>query len=309
MGKARSLADQLGTRAEAVLLGSGTAPASLSLLSAGAHRVYVCDDPAFAVYDPECLVATLVGLAKAHAPEILLLGSTAMGREVAPLVAACLQTGLTAHCIDLSLNDQNILEQKIPAYGGLLSIICPERRPQMATVAKGVFAAPDLAPSPSGEIIAVPVSQDVSGRVKTLEVVRAEPDTVPLDTAATIVAGGAGAGDAGGWRQIAALAKALNAALGCTRPAVDEGWAPLDTMIGQSGCMVSPALYIGVGVSGEQQHMVGITQAKVMVAINNDKHSPVFNQVDFGIVEDCRQFLPVLIEKIKNRQATRMTCG
>jgi electron transfer flavoprotein alpha subunit len=122
---------------------------------------------------------------------------------------------------------------------------------------------------------------------------------VPLDSAATVVAGGAGAGTREGWQEIETLAKVLNAALGSTRPAVDEGWIELETMIGQSGKMVSPELYIGVGLSGELQHMVGITGAKLMVAINNDPKSPVFEQVDIGIVEDCRLFIPLLIEKIK----------
>ena len=121
------------------------------------------------------------------------------------------------------------------------------------------------------------------------------------------MAGGAGAGDEQGWRKIADLAQAVNAALGSTRPAVDEGWAELETMIGQSGKVVSPEVYIGVGLSGEQQHMVGITSAQVMVAINKDKKSPVFEQVDCGIVDDCREFVPVLIEKIKEYQEKKVT--
>jgi electron transfer flavoprotein alpha subunit len=122
---------------------------------------------------------------------------------------------------------------------------------------------------------------------------------VPLESASIVVAGGAGAGSIAGWQEIETLAKVLNAALGSTRPVVDEGWMDLETMIGQSGKMVNPELYIGVGLSGEQQHMVGIFGAKVMVAINNDPKSPVFEQVDLGIVEDCREFLPVLIDKLQ----------
>jgi electron transfer flavoprotein alpha subunit len=137
--------------------------------------------------------------------------------------------------------------------------------------------------------------------VRTIEHVISEPEGEALESAQIVVAGGAGACDQDGWKEIEALAGILNAALGSTRPAVDYGWTDLETMIGQSGKMVSPDLYIGVGLSGEQQHMVGITDAKVMVAINNDPKSPVFEQVDFGIVEDCREFIPVLVEKLRSR--------
>jgi electron transfer flavoprotein alpha subunit len=215
---------------------------------------------------------------------------------------------LTAHCIDLVLDENRILEQRIPAYGGLISIICPERRPQMATVAKGVFMTPEPDETRSGEMVDIGVPDTVSDQIRTLEVVREEPEGVPLESADIVVAGGAGAGDLDGWNQIADLADRLNAALGSTRPAVDEGWTELTTMIGQSGKMVSPQLYIGVGLSGEQQHLVGVVDAKVMVAINSDDRSPVFDQVDYGIVDDCREFVPVLIQKIKEYQEKKVTC-
>ena len=231
-----------------------------------------------------------------------------MGRELAPLVAGRLKTGLTAHCIDLVLDKDLILEQRIPAYGGLLSIVCPEKRPQMATVTKGVFPTPEPDDSRTAETVMIDIPTRLPGRIKTLEIIRQEPEGVPLETATTIVAGGAGAGDKEGWNTISELAAALNAALGSTRPAVDEGWTELETMIGQSGKMVSPEVYIGVGLSGEQQHMVGIVGARAMIAINNDAKSPIFEQVDYGIVDDCREFLPVLIRKIKEYQEQKVTC-
>jgi electron transfer flavoprotein alpha subunit len=129
-----------------------------------------------------------------------------------------------------------------------------------------------------------------------------------LESADIVVAGGAGAGNLEGWKRIADLANSLNGALGSTRPAVDEGWTELATMIGQSGKMVSPQLYIGVGLSGEQQHLVGVVDAKVMVAINNDEKSPVFEQVDYGVVDDCREFIPVLIEKIEAYLEQKVSC-
>jgi electron transfer flavoprotein alpha subunit len=308
IGQARKLADELNTCVETILLGDNIERQTQQLIAAGADRVYLGNAPQLAFYHPETYTEIIVNLAREHRPEIILLGSTAMGRELAPLVAARLKTGLTAHCIDLVLDEDRNLEQRIPAYGGLLSIICPQRRPQMATVAKGVFAAPEPDETRSGEIIEIRIPDTVSDRIKTLEIVREEPEGVSLESADIVVAGGAGAGDREGWNKIADLAGTLNAALGSTRPAVDEGWTELPTMIGQSGKMVSPQLYIGVGLSGEQQHLVGVVDAKVMVAINNDDKSPVFEQVDYGIVDDCREFVPVLIQKIKAYQEKRVTC-
>jgi len=307
-GQARKLADESGTSVEVVLLGDKLGGQTQPLFAAGADRVYLGDGPELAFYQPEIYTEIIVKLAQERQPEIVLIGSTARGRELAPLVAARLRTGLTAHCIDLVLDENGILEQIIPAYGGLLSITCPESRPQMATAATGVFPTPELDETKTGEIIPLEVPADLPRRIQTLEVVRQEPEGVPLESAPIVVAGGAGAGDLEGWRQIAGLAKALNAALGCTRPAVDEGWAGLETMIGQSGKMVSPELYIGVGVSGELQHTVGIVGAQVMVAINNDPQAAVFEQVDYGIVDDCREFVPVLIDKIREYQEKQAAC-
>jgi electron transfer flavoprotein alpha subunit len=305
---ARKLAIELETSVEAVLLGDKMNEQTRQLFAAGADRVYLGNAPDLAHYQPEIYTEIIVKLAKERLPEIMIIGSTSMGRELAPLVAVRLGTGLTAHCIDLVLDESKILESIIPAYGGLLSIICPEKRPQMATIAKGVFPKPELDESRTGEIVLLDLPDEISQRVKTLEIISEEPEGVPLESAPIVVAGGAGAGDLVGWRKIADLAETLNAALGATRPAVDEGWAELETMIGQSGKMVSPELYIGVGLSGELQHMVGIVGAKVMVAINNDAKSPVFEQVDFGIVDDCREFVPVLINKIKEYQEKLVTC-
>jgi electron transfer flavoprotein alpha subunit len=308
IGQARKLADELHTSVEAILLGNDIERQAQELIAAGADRVYLGDEPELSNYHPDTHTEIIVNLAEEHQPEILLIGSTAMGRELAPLVAARLKTGLTAHCIDLVLDENRNLEQRIPAYGGLLSIICPVKRPQMATVAKGVFAAPVLDETRSGEIVKIKLPDVDTNRIITLEVVREEPEGVPLESADIVVAGGAGAGNLKGWKRIADLANSLNGALGSTRPAVDEGWTELATMIGQSGKMVSPQLYIGVGLSGEQQHLVGVVDAKVMVAINNDEKSPVFEQVDYGVVDDCREFLPVLIEKIEAYLEQKVSC-
>ncbi|MEJ2707202.1 MAG: electron transfer flavoprotein subunit alpha/FixB family protein [Anaerolineales bacterium] len=302
IGQARKIADDLQVSVEVVLLGHGLSGQVEKLFFCGADVVYLGDSVEFEQYQPEIFSARIVALSKDVKPQIMLVGSTYVGRELAPLIAAKLVTGLSAHCIDLVLNDERVLEQQIPAYGGILSIICPQKKPQIATIAQGVFPQPVLDEGRSGKLVPVEPPRGMNIRVKTLEVVIEEPEGVPLDSASIVVAGGAGAGCLEGWKEIELLAGVLNAALGSTRPAVDEGWTELDTMIGQSGKMVHPDFYIGVGLSGEQQHMVGIKGAKVMVAVNNDPKAPVFQQVDYGIVEDCRQFLPVLVNKIRRFQ-------
>jgi len=281
IGQARKLADELRTDVEAVLLGHGTRDQIDTLFQSGADVVYLGDSPEFKRYQAEIFMACILALAKEVQPQIILIGSTFIGRELAPLIAANLETGLTAHCIELLIN------------------ICPEKRPQIATVARGVFPMPELDEERSGRLVPVEPPKDLNLRMKTLDEVHNEPEGVPLESAPIVVAGGAGAETVEGWQEIEALAGVLNAALGSTRPVVDYGWAELETMIGQSGKMVSPDLYIGIGLSGEQQHMVGITDAKVMVAINNDPKSPVFEQVDYGIVEDCRGFIPLLVRKLQ----------
>ena len=300
IGKARKLADDLGVFAEVMLLGE-VADYQLDLLyQSGADTIYHSISPDYELYQPEIYSEIIVAQAQKIKPQIILLGSTFIGRELAPIIAAKLKTGLTAHCIELVLNEENILAQQIPAYGGLISITCPEKRPQIATVAQGVFPTPEPDLNRSGKLIRIDPPGDIKPRIKILKVERKEPEGVPLEEAPTVVAGGAGAGSVEGWQEIEKLAEVLNAALGSTRPAVDEGWIDLDTMIGQSGKMINPDLYIGVGLSGEQQHMVGISGAKVMVAINNDPKSTVFKQVDLGIIEDCREFVPILIKKIQD---------
>ncbi len=301
IGRARTLATQLGTVVETVFLTGNRDSVEIKRLSgSGTDRIYLGTSARLSIYQPEIYTEIIVRLAQARQPQIILIGSTWMGRELAPLVAAGLKTGLTAHCTDLRLNEDDILEAVVPAYGGLLSIICPLKRPQMATVPAGVFPTPNLEEIRTAEIIPVELPPVRSHRIETLEVVREAPVGIPLESADVVVAIGAGACDAEGWEIVSGLAEVLNAAVGCTRPAVDQGWSSLDAMIGQSGKIVNPKLYIGVGLSGELQHMVGIMDAKVMVAINSDKNAPVFEQVDIGIVDDCREFVPVLIEKIKD---------
>jgi electron transfer flavoprotein alpha subunit len=299
LGKARQLADQQNKSVACVILGHEIDAFSNLLFQAGANIVYKAKSPELRFYQQTVYTDTIVKLARVQKPEIILLGSTSMGRELAPLVAAELKTGLSAHCIDLGIDKNGVLEQKIPAFGGLMTIMCPIKRPQMASCAQGVFPNPEMDKKRTGITVDVEVCNSASDRIKTLDIVKEPVTGVSLESASAVVAGGAGAGDKDGWNLIMDFSEQLNAALGCTRPAVDEGWAELDTMIGQSGKMINPDLYIGIGLSGELQHMVGIMDVNLMIAINNDEKSPVFEQVDYGVIDDCREFLPVLIEKIK----------
>ncbi len=299
LGQARKLADDPARKVACIIFGDEIGGLTTSLVGAGADIVYKAESSDLKLYQQNIYKDTIVALAKEKQPDMIFLGSTSVGRELAPLVAAALNTGLSAHCIDLCLDEEGILEQKIPAYGGLMTIICPSKRPQMATCAQGVFATPEMDEKRQGITIDVPICNSEFQKIQTLEIVQESLEGLSIETASSVVAGGAGAGDTKGWDLIKEFSDTLGAALGCTRPAVDEGWAELDTMIGQSGKMVSPELYIGVGLSGEQQHMVGIMEAKLMIAINNDEKSPVFEQVDYGVVGDCKEFLPVLINKIK----------
>ena len=303
VGKARKLADELGTKVGVILLGQNLTNDSKKIIAAGADLVLQADSEALVPYQSELYTEIIVKLVVEHRPEILLIGSTFMGRELAPLIAARLETGLTAHCIELIISSEGILEQRIPAYGGMITIVCPEKRPQMATIANGVFPSPVLNPDKSGEIISIEVPKKFPQRVQTLEIFREKLEGVSLETASVIVAGGAGAGDPEGWNQLEELARILNAGFGSTRPAVDAGWTELETMIGQSGKIVNPDVYIGVGLSGELQHMVGVVGAKIMIAINKDAKSPVFEKVDYGVVEDCRVFVPALVERLKNKES------
>ena len=207
IGHGRKLAAALDTTVEAILLGHKMEEHPRQLFAAGGDRVYLGNDPELAVYQPEIYTEIIEKLAKEKKPEIILIGSTSMGRELAPLIAARLEAGLTAHCIDLVIDGNKVLESRIPAYGGLLSIICPDRRPQMATIAAGVFPNPEPDENRTGEIIPIEVPKEISRRIQTLKVVREEPEGMDLESAPIIVAGGAGAGDPAGWREIADLKK------------------------------------------------------------------------------------------------------
>jgi 4-hydroxybutyryl-CoA dehydratase/vinylacetyl-CoA-Delta-isomerase len=299
LGKGQELARAAAAPLEAVLLGHGTAPLIEQLLHAGATRIRVVDAPGLEQFSSAIFAVAVAELVRRHRPQVLLLGADACNASLAARVAARLGTGLSAHCTDLKF-ERGRLVQTVPGFGGHLmaNIVCPERTPQMATVTAGVFK-----PAPVASAAAVVhESVDIPGSVRFARVIgrarRETPADLPLTKADVVVAGGFGVGSRQGWTQIEELAHVLHAAVGATRPPVDEGWARWDQMIGASGKIIAPKLYIAAGISGMMHHAVGIHGAGVIVAINSDRKAPIFGLADYGIVGDVQQVLPALIHQL-----------
>lgn len=302
LGHCRALADRHGVPLEALLLGHEVAGLTADLIAHGADRVYLADDVALADYNTDAYATVVERWARKQRPNVLVLGHTAYGRDLAPTVAARLETGLSAHVTGLELREDGVLRQIVPAFAGrgMCAILCPEHRPQMVTVRPGVLRRSDRQAGREGQVVPIPVDLDPAAvRTRLLEVVPQERDAAALTEAEIVVAGGAGMGDQEGWRLIERLAEVLGGAVGGTRPPLDEGWMGEGRMIGQSGVTVRPKLYIGAGISGEMQHTVGIRDAGVVVSINIDPHARIFEESDFGIVGDAHEVLPVLIEALR----------
>jgi electron transfer flavoprotein alpha subunit len=301
LGKARELADQAGARVAALLLGDSVTPLADTLISFGADMVLVADHPALEPYRLLPYTQVLAEACRGRQPDIMLIGATSLGVELAPRLAARLRTGLSAHCIDLQFDADGHLLQMVPGWGGgvVATIKTPEHRPQMATVMPGVMKKPQPAPR-SGQVIPVTIGEDLDlSGPQVLEVHREEPQELPLETAEVVVAGGFGVGGPEGWKLLEELARLLGGAVGATRPPVDEGWAAEEQMIGQSGKTVRPRLYIGVGISGMSHHMVGMDESEFVVAINTDPKAAIFEYADLAIVGDYREIIPLLLDELR----------
>lgn len=303
MGKARELADISKGTVSAFLLGRNISAFSDELIAMGADTVLLADSPLLEPYRLLSYTSVLAKACKTYNPDILLFGATHMGIELAPRLAARLDTGLSAHCIDLRLDSQGRLLQVVPGWGGgvVATILCARRRPQMATVMPGVMKK--LKPTKrSGECIILPVEEDFhrSGPM-VVEVHIEEPKEMPLEKADVVVAGGWGIKDSKGWGLLEDLATLLCGAVGATRPPVDEGWVSENRMIGQSGKTVKPRLYIGVGISGMSHHVVGMDESGCIVAVNIDPNAAIFEVADVRVVGDYRVILPPLMEEIRKR--------
>ena len=305
LGKGLEIAAPIGWKVAAVLLGHSLSELAEELLIYGAHEVLVADHPLLSSYCNQSYARILKNAIRKHHPEIFLSGATAMGTDLSARLAAKLRTGLSAHCIGLELSSERKLLAVVPGWGGnvLAKIYCPTTQPQVATVMAGVFEKPQRS-NPRGKIIPVDVNikpEDVTYQVLEIEKRETQEDT--LEKSEVIVAGGWGIGNREEWHWVEEVASVLNGAVGATRPPVDEGWAKEGQMIGQSGRTVHPKLYIGVAISGQMHHMVGIRNAETVVAINQDPQAPIFEFCDIGLVGDYKEILPPFIEAVKRYSA------
>lgn len=301
LGKGRELADARGCGLTAVLIGSGVAAYAPQLISRGADAVLLCDAPAYAAQLEEPYTDAMASLVRDERPEILLFGATMFGRSLAPRVAARLRTGLTADCTVLEIDAASgLLRQTRPAFGGNLmaTIVCPDHRPQMATVRPGIMQALPADPARRGTIRNV---TDAGGRFDGVTLLRAvtAAKAASIKDARIIVDAGRGVGSAKNLKVIAELAALLGGALGVSRPLVDTGWSEYRHQVGQTGCTVAPDLLICCGVSGAIQHLAGISGAKTIIAINNDPDAPIFSVAHYKIIGDCMEIVREMISQLK----------
>ncbi len=303
LGKARALADDLGQEVAALLLGHDVRGLAAKLIAGGADTVHLVDHEALGTYMTRPTTTAAAQVIRAGKPNILLVGATHQGRDLAPRLARRLGLGLTADCTELRISEEDgLLQQTRPAFGGnvMATIVGRFSRPQMASVRPGIMQA--LAPEPDrkGNVVEHEVAIDASelGAV-LLRTVAAEERSVDLATAKIVVAGGRGIGDAEGFALLEELAAALGGEVGGTRVAYEEGWITHDRQIGQTGVTIRPELYIACGLSGAIQHRAGILDSRYIVAINKDKDAVIFDVADFGLVGDYRTIVPALISAVR----------
>lgn len=304
LGEGRNLADRLGVSLAAVLFGRGVRDEAAALFAYGADKVYLAEDPALADFNDDLYSGLLTSLIREFKPEIVLCGATSLGRSFFPQTANALRAGLTADCTGLDIRDSDrLLLQTRPAFGGniMATIICPSRRPQMATVRPKVMKPGPYREGRGGELIEIDLGQrGIVSKTKIMEIVEDLSEKVHLAEADIIVTGGRGLGSAGNFDLVRELAGLLGGAVGATRGAVDEGWIPYSHQVGQTGKTVSPKLYVACGVSGAVQHLVGMQSADVIVAINSDPNAPIFQVADYGLCGDLFEIIPALMSGLKN---------
>ncbi|MGC8786896.1 MAG: FAD-binding protein [Anaerolineae bacterium] len=304
VGKGRELANQRGTILTACVLGHNVEHIAKQAVAYGADRVFWVDDPTLAVYRTQPYANVLVELVRQYKPEIFILGASSRGRDLAGSVATELYTGLTADCTGLDIDPEtNLLRQTRPAFGGniMATIICPNYRPQMATVRHRVFEMPVPDENRRGQII--PIKPNLSEdqiATKVVEFIKQQGE-VNLADAKIIVSGGRGVGGPEGFEPIRELAEVLGGAVGASRAAVDAGWISYAHQVGQTGRTVRPDLYIACGISGAVQHLAGMGTAKIIVAINKDPEAPIFSVANYGIVGDLFQIVPALTEQFRKK--------
>lgn len=307
LGAAKELCAKLEEKCCAVLVTAAAGELPQQLIAAGADVVYVIEDAKYADYDTELYTDAICQLSKKYDPASIMFGATDDGRDLAPRVAARLHTGLCADCTALDVTDDKLVAWTRPALGGNIcaTIICDVNRPQMGTVRPKVFKPAELDNTRTGEVIAFTPE---AGAVSRVELVKKEAlsseNAVKIDEADMIAAGGRGFGSKEKFdvlEQLAALFE--NSAVAGTRAAIDEGWLTHSQQVGQSGKSVTPHIYFACGISGAIQHLSGMKESDIIIAINKDAEAPIFTVAHYGIVGDVNVILPKLIEKIKAYKA------
>lgn len=302
LGGGRKLADDLGQELAAVLVGSGVADLAQEAIAYGADKVYVVDDPLLEDYQTDTYVPVMEKVVGQMTPQVLIMGQTSMGRDLAPMLAFRLETTASLGCLELSIDpDSKKLLQTKPVYGGnAQATFVGDTFPQIATVRPKAMAPLEPDKSRKGEVIKVEAGLDPSAiRTKVLEKVPEEVEGIKLEDAEVVVGGGRGIGSAEGFQQLEELAKLLKGAVGATRPPCDNGWVPTGAQVGLTGKIITPDLYIAVALSGSSQHMSGCSGSKNIVAINKDPEANIFREARFGVVGDWKKVVPAFTEKLK----------
>ena len=314
LGKAKELAKDLNTDVTAMLLGSDVKVLVDQLAEYGADKVIVVDDPELKNYRTEPYAHAVASIINEYKPEIVLVGATAIGRDLGPRVSARVATGLTADCTVLEIGDfpinpipgkeqkHNQLLMTRPAFGGntIATIACPDNRPQMATVRPGVMQKIDPIAGAKAEVIEYnPGFTPNNKYVEILDIVKEVSDTVDIMEAKILVSGGRGVGSAENFKMLQDLADVIGGTVSCSRAVVDNGWMPKELQVGQTGKTVRPNVYFAIGISGAIQHTAGMEESDIIIAINKDETAPIFDVADYGIVGDLNKIVPKLTEALK----------
>ena len=318
IGKGKDLAKDLNTTVTAVLVGSNVMGLTEILGEYGADRVIVVDDPELKEYRTEPYTHALASVIEKYKPDVFLIGATAIGRDLGPRVCARIHTGLTADCTQLDIGDfplvptpgkeqkHNQLLMTRPAFGGntIATIACPEFRPQMATVRPGVMQKLPREAGRKAEIEEFnPGFVPNEKYVEIMEVVKAVSNVADIMDAKILVSGGRGVGSPENFKILDELAEAIGGSVSCSRAVVDAGWKPKDLQVGQTGKTVRPHVYFAIGISGAIQHVAGMEESDIIIAINKDESAPIFDVADYGVVGDLNKIVPVLTQKIKEAKA------
>ena len=322
LGKGKELAAKLETEVTAVLIGYNVKGLADKLAEYGADKVILVDDPELETYRTEPYAHALASVINEYKPEIMLVGATAIGRDLGPTVSARVKTGLTADCTSLEIGDfplvaapgkeseqkHNQLLMTRPAFGGntIATIACPDNRPQMATVRPGVMQKLDKVEGAKAEVINYNPGFTPNNRyVEILEISKAVSDIKDIMDAKILVSGGRGVGSAENFKLLEDLADVLGGQVSCSRAVVDSGWKPKELQVGQTGKTVRPQLYFAIGISGAIQHVAGMEESDIIIAINKDPDAPIFDVADYGVVGDLNKIVPALTEAIKAELAAK----